>query len=105
MYQNNTEHWELRGHDELIEFKTIWRGDYTQWRIVLPNSQLTWRTEYRSDLNYWYFENDQYGLAEFYTVYKDDPRDWEFVDQSTNLLLGARVAMMFISVFYTIPKN
>lgn len=103
-YKNVTNHWEIRGAGSIIEMKPIWLNDHTQWRISFDGKKIKWRTQYPNDLNYWFFEDDENGFAEFYTVYRDDPRDWEFNDQTRDIPFEVKVAMAFIGMYYSTPK-
>ncbi|MBT8189296.1 MAG: hypothetical protein KJO50_07470 [Bacteroidia bacterium] len=104
-YRNVLDHWEIRGGDVLVEMKPIWLNDYTQWRISYNSERIKWKTQYPNDLNYWFYEDDANGFAEFYTIYRNDPRDWEFNDQTENIPFEVKLAMAFISIYYSTPKS
>ncbi|NNF22936.1 MAG: hypothetical protein HKN67_13435 [Saprospiraceae bacterium] len=104
-YRNVLDHWEIRGGDVLVEMKPIWLNDYTQWRISYNGERIKWKTQYPNDLNYWFYEDDANGFAEFYTIYRNDPRDWEFNDQTENIPFEVKLAMAFISIYYSTPKS
>ena len=103
-YKNVSDHWEIRGAEHIVVMKPIWLNDITQWRISVGGKKFKWRTQYPNDLNYWYFEDNHHGYAELYTVYRDDPRDWEFNDQTIDIPLEATIAMVFIGMYYSTPK-
>ena len=105
-YPNNTDLWELRSGNDIVTIQTKWRKDITSWRIKYDKHNITWRTEYANDLNYWYFEDDKLGFLEMFTIYPNDVRDWEIVDQTIeDVPLIVKIACVFVTSYFSSPKK
>ncbi|NNE26473.1 MAG: hypothetical protein HKN09_06485 [Saprospiraceae bacterium] len=103
-FANDMHNWELRSDNGSLDFKLMWRNDINQWQIHWNRKRLKWRTKFTNDLNDWVFDGERDQIYTVYTVYRDDPRDWEIYAENIELPMDVRVAMLFISIYYAIPK-
>lgn len=103
-WQGNPNVWVLRGDGETINMRTVWRNDITQWRIDDGNDQVTLVSKYTNNLSDWYIrESDTF---EMYSIRERDPRDWEvFEDPDLDLSLEMRLAISFIAIHHSSPKQ
>ena len=103
-YTNELNHWELRSNEGTIDFKLQWRNDVNQWQINWNRERIKWRTKFNNDLNDWIYKGENDDLFSVYTIYRDDPRDWEVYYENIDLPMDVQVAMIFISIYYSTPK-
>lgn len=64
-----------------------------------------WRTEYPSDLEYWFFELSENNFFEMWTEIQGDLRDWAINDKAANVPDEVKIAAIFITVYLTSPKQ
>ena len=96
--------WELRTNLGIISMRQRFSGDLTQWSISQGNRRIVLKTRYRQNANDWIVERNP-DLWYMYTEYVDDPRDWLIEDfAEEELSLSLRMAMVFISLWQSIPK-
>ncbi len=104
-WRNDFSRWELRSDEMIVDFSPIWRDDFTEWRFLFAGHQLKWQSAYKNDWNIWFMEDRTYGYLEMYTVFEGDPRDWEVFDDSLALPDEVKLAMLFTTLFYTMPRQ
>ena len=104
-YANNSNFWELRSGNTIIMMQTKWSNDFTEWRVKFDGGQVNWKADYKSNLNYWYYDDDKFGFMEMFSVYDNDPRDWEIIEKSTNIPQEVNLACMFLTSFFTSPRQ
>ncbi len=105
-YNNDNTRWELRSDSGIIiDIKSKWRGDNTEWTISSGDQKIKWHSEYRNDLNLWYFEDENIGYMEMITYENNDSRDWEIIDNAATITDEMKIAALFITLYNTTPKR
>lgn len=105
-FGQNIEIWELRSPDAVVSMQTKWPRDTRDWVIKWDKYKLRWKPQYPNDMNYWFFEDDKLGVFEIFTVYENDPRDWEIIDQTTDIVpIEVKMACAFITIYFSTPKQ
>lgn len=97
--------WELRLGNEQLSIQLKWQGDPNEWVIEEDRKKYTIKTAYRNTANAWYYKdgNHEFGI---YTTNRNDPRDWIIEDQTYDKISSnVRIAMIFIVLYNSIPKN
>jgi hypothetical protein len=103
-WKNDPSEWELRTYDgKIVTMKTIWRGNFTQWRITDNTQTFTYRSTYTNDLGNWSC-NSSAGYFEMEVWNMNDPRDWQLVDQMESVDFSIKLAMIFLTTYYSSPK-
>lgn len=98
--------WELRTeYNEIVDIKTRWRNDITEWKISYDGITYLWKAEYKNDLNSWFFETENAGYFDMYTQYENDTRDWGIEDQTNGIPDCVKHAAIFITIYCTTPKQ
>lgn len=96
--------WELRSGNRIITMKTIYTGDFNQWRITDDSQTLTYKTMYENVYDGWK-TSSKAGEYEVYTQWEMDPRDWIINDKMKSTIDEPfKIAMIFLSSFYSSPK-
>jgi len=104
-WKNDPTRWEVRGGGEIITIKMKWNNDVHQWRISDGSTTFTLKAPYNNNLNDWAIAEDDDGIFELYMEWQNDPRDWTIVDEfDEEISLPMKIAIVFVSVFQTIPK-
>jgi len=103
-WKNNPQQWELRHGNDVITMRPVFPGDPNSWRIVTGSKTFTWSREFRHLDAKWTIERVP-GFT-MYTEYEGDPRDWIIVDEAPpQLNTAARLAMVFLTTYYSTPKQ
>jgi len=98
--------WELRTeNNDIVDIQTKWRNDITEWKITHGGSIYKWQSEYKNELNSWFFETDSSGYFDMYTLYSNDSRDWGIEDQTIDIPDCVKLAAIFITIYCTTPKQ
>ena len=104
-WRGNDSHWELRNSSEIVQIRQTFRGDPSQWDILSGGKRVSLSTLYRNNANDWVIARNQQDWH-MYSEYIDDPRDWLIEDYSFDELTDSmRMAMIFISLWQSIPKS
>lgn len=97
--------WEMRIGNQLFEINQKWRNDPNEWEVRSGDKRYKIETDYRNDANVW-IARMQEGVFALFTSYRGDPRDWVVEDYVQESLTDEeKLAMVFISLFQSIPKN
>jgi len=104
-WDNNTNHWECRMNNEVIDIKTVYPRDYSEWRIQDGSKELRLRSKYKNNHEYWSVDHKNLGYIDIYTTWEGDPRDWE-IDDGLADSIGPeiKIAMIFIAILHSSPK-
>ena len=103
-WKNDPSEWELRTFDgKIVTMKTIWKGNFTQWRITDNDQTYTYRSKYTNDLGSWSCNHSQ-GYFEMEVWNTSDPRDWQLNDQMESVDFSIKLAMIFLTTYYSSPK-
>ena len=104
-FLNNPNLWELRGDNEVITAKTVWNGQFQQWRISDSKRTIKLGAVNRLNANDWTIFDENEGQFLMYTEYLNDPRDW-IIEESLNegISLPFKMMMAFIVMYHSTPK-
>ena len=98
--------WEIRCLDATVTARTIWKDDFRQWRITDGSKRFRWQSRYSNIRDEWITPDTDNGSFRVYTYWEGDPRDWVIEDQlNADVSYAVRVAMMFLAVFNSMPKQ
>lgn len=103
-WKNNPQQWELRYGNDIVTMRPVFPGDPNSWRIITGSNTYTWSREFRHLDAKWTVER----LSGFtmYTEYEGDPRDWIIIDERPpQLTTAAKLAMVFITAYFSTPKQ
>lgn len=106
-WKNDPTYWELRTFDgDIISMKTIWPGDYTQWRISNGDFSLDLKSRYTSDFGEWNVDDSKRGKYTISVQYTNDPRDWAVRDElEEEVPVAMKAAMIFLVIYHSSPKK
>lgn len=105
-WKNDPTQWEFRGYDnEVITCRTKWKNDFSEWRITDNKTTLTLRSRWRDNMNEWIVVDREYGEFAVYTLWENDPREWEIFDElDEEISFNMKMAIVFISIYHSFPK-
>lgn len=104
-WKGRDDSWVLRLDGEQLYFRQRWQGDANEWQINTDKRSYIFRTEYRNSADSWLLQ-DRKDRFLVYLAYRNDPRDWIIEDvYPEETPLNARLAMIFICLYNSIPKN
>lgn len=105
-WKNNPNEWEFRGNNEIVTARTLWNNNLLEWRITTRSGQYTLKSRYGNLLDEWQLRNSKNGTFRMYTNWEGDPRDWIIIDELDEAIsLTTKIAMMFIVVYHSSPKD
>jgi hypothetical protein len=106
-WKNDPSSWELRTFDgDIVTMKTIWSGDFSQWRIANGDISLDFKSRYTSDFGEWNVTDKKHGSYKVAVQYANDPRDWVVTDElSAEIPVSLKAAMVFIVIYNSSPKK
>jgi hypothetical protein len=105
-WNKDVSHWEIRGDNKIISAQQIWQGDNRQWRITNNSFSLDLSCKYGNNWNDWTIDDRKRGKISVLTAYQNDARDWNIEDNmSEEVTLPMKMAVVFISIFNSIPKD
>lgn len=97
--------WEVRGNEDIVEAKMVWTDDVREWRITDNTHTIVLESKWSNDLNRWEVDSPDYGTYIINTIYRNDPREWEVLDELTeDISLTMKMAIVFIVTFHAAPK-
>lgn len=104
-WTNQPDHWELRYANQIVTMRPVFRGDYTTWRIEGNHTTITWSKQFQHLDASWTIQ--QHPGFSIFTAFEGDPRDWAIEDAIDNeaINLSMKLAMAFISIYYSTPKQ
>ena len=98
--------WEVRSLGVTVTARSTWPGNFRSWRLTSGNYSITWQSRYANILEEWELRDDRLGNFEVHTYYERDPRDWVVVDElDPDVPFAMRLAMIFIAVYHSTPKQ
>lgn len=106
-WKNDPTYWELRTFDgDIISMKTIWPGDYTQWRVSNGDFSLDLKSRFTSDFGEWNVNDSKRGKYTISVQYTNDPRDWIVTDElEEEVPVAMKAAMIFLVICHSSPKK
>jgi hypothetical protein len=97
--------WEIRCLGKTVTARTVYPGDFRQWRLADGTHRLHWQSRYGNIRDEWILRTQEAGSFTVYTYWEGDPRDWVIRDElNAEVSYALRVALIFIAVFNSIPK-
>lgn len=104
-WPNRTDEWELRGENQIVSARAMWRDDPREWRIKSPEGhQYKWRSRFGNNFEEWVVDTDTYGFFEMYTSFEGDPRDWTIIDE-LDAGLPEKMMLVFLTIINSTPKQ
>jgi hypothetical protein len=97
--------WTLKSGYESVTMRTVWPGDYSEWKISDGKISLVVKTRYNNLADEWLVNDPNYGDYYMYTEWEGDPRDWiieDFLDPNVSLLM--KIAVVHIVLMQSSPK-
>ena len=103
---NRPNEWELIDGEYIVSIKNQWRGDLTIWKITCDDYTLKYESKYNNIADEWSLTTEGYGTFEVFTDFEGDPRDWVIQDRlEEDFPLALKMAMVFVSVYYSTPHR
>ena len=101
-WKDDPNEWELRGNNEIVTARTLWKNNFREWRISTDNnSNLTLKSRYGNVIDQWETRNRLFYIE---TDWEGDPRSWKIIlEDAFDYSETALVALVFTSVFHSIP--
>ena len=106
-WKNDPSQWELRTYTgDVVTMRVAWANDNTEWRITDNSNTLNWRSRWTSQFDQWQLNDSRHGAFNMYSLRSNDPRDWAIEDGlDNNISTPMKIAMVFITVFYSSPRE
>ena len=103
---NKPNEWELIDGAYIVSIRNQWKGDLTIWKITCDEYTLRFESKYTNIADEWTLSTEKYGTFDIYTEYEGDPRDWIIEDGlQKDVPLALKMAMVFISIQYSVPHR
>lgn len=103
-WPERVDEWEVRGENQIVDARTIWRDNMREWRISSPEGyQYKWQSRYANYLEEWVIDTEEHGFFEMYTAFEGDPREWTIVDE-LDAGLPERMMLVFLTIINSTPK-
>ncbi|MDB4443084.1 MAG: hypothetical protein P8M17_04560 [Saprospiraceae bacterium] len=105
-FKNDPSVWEVRGDGEIITMRMKWNNDVNEWTISDGSTKITLKAAYNNNLNDWKIVENKFGTFELFMEWQDDPRNWTVIDEmDKKISLPFRMALSFLGIIHSIPKN
>lgn len=103
-WKDNPNEWELRGGNEVVTMRTVLNGNFREWHII-GNKNLTWKSRYGNTFDEWEKSDAHFGTFDLATAWEGNPGDWMIEDElDEEVTLPTKMALVFLSVFFSSPK-
>jgi hypothetical protein len=94
-------HWQAKINGFIIDFRTTYPGDLTQWTIRYADHHYKLYLPYKNQVENWTLESTQ-DFFDVFTSFEGDPRDWSFEESKdsqipTELKLASTVLIISLS--------
>ncbi len=96
--------WELRGDNQIITARTIFKGDFLGWRITDNERSVELRSKFRNMPIEWEMKSKKYGNLFIYQDFEGDPREWVIEDYTENLDIHFKTMIVFIALIHSVPR-
>ena len=104
--KDRPDEWEVTGYGKTVNVRTRWPRNTSEWIIADGTKRIVIQSQYRNDGNVWYTPDEAYGYLELNTIWENDPRDWYIIDElSEAVSLEVKIALIFIPIFHSFPRN
>ncbi len=105
-WNEDTNFWEVRYNNKIATAQTVYQNDFSRWRITNNNFSLDLAPANFNNPNEWWVEDAKRGSLYIATEVPNDPRDWLVQDElSEEVPFAMRMAIIFVSIYQTIPKS
>jgi hypothetical protein len=105
-FKGDQNEWELRGDGQIVTMRTLFRGNFREWRITDNSKTLRFKTKFGNLSDEWILDNSRNGIFDVYTNFEGDPRAWTIADElDEDISFEMKMAMIFISIYYSTPKQ
>ncbi len=103
--ENDNQHWQARGNGDVVNARTVWPGDRSEWQVSYQDIDLTIRTVIRDIADEWVVEDRRYGTFLVYTDWEGDPRDWIIEDNlSEDIPHLMKIMLVHVVLMQSIPR-
>lgn len=97
--------WEIRCNGITVNARTAWSNDFTRWKLTDGRSSLNWSSRYGNQFGEWQLDSGNSKNFEVYNYWDGDPREWVVIDKlGDQTSLSMKIAMIFLSVFWSSPR-
>ena len=103
-WKDKFDQWELDAYGQRVVMKPRWPGDPAEWRITQNNETWIFSVENKRIPEEWEVDYLKEGSFEVYTEYETDRSSWLIYDTNPEITKEARLAMIFIAIFYSTPR-
>ncbi len=105
-FRNDPGQFEIRGDGNTVTARRLFSTDFREWRITDNNTSFIFKAKWGNSLNEWTTRDDKNGTFEMSTEWENDPRDWIIEDDmDEEVSLQAKVAMVFIAMYHSSPRE
>ena len=103
-WKGNLNEWEVRDGNEIVTMRAVLNGEFREWRIV-GDKNFTWKSRFGNTFDEWETTDTKLGTFNVLTAWEGNPSDWIIEDElEENINLPTKMALVFLSVFYSSPK-
>lgn len=103
-WKENPNEWEVRSGNEVVTMRTLFNGNFREWRII-GDKTLTWKTRYGNSFDEWELNDGKLGNFTMLTAWEGNPGDWIIEDDlDENINLTIKMAMVFLVIYNSSPK-
>ncbi|MFN7116319.1 MAG: hypothetical protein ACK4TA_05930 [Saprospiraceae bacterium] len=103
-WKDNPNEWEVRGNNEVVTMRTVLNGNFREWRII-GNKNFDWKSRYGNTFDEWAIASSHLGTFNLLTAWEGNPSDWIIEDElDESITLPTKMALVFLSVFFSSPK-
>lgn len=103
-WKGNLNEWEVRGGNEVVTMRTVFNNEFREWRIV-GKKNFTWKSRYGNTFDEWETTEGNLGTFNVLTAWEGNPSEWIIEDEMDETInLPTKMALVFLSVFYSSPK-
>ena len=105
-WKGNPNSWEVIPYDgPRIIAKTIWQNDFSEWKITQGNKIYRFKSKYPSQRFEWELSKGKQDEFYIYMINEADPRDWSVEDYIEDGSLDLSIAMSFVAIYNSLPRN
>lgn len=102
-WEGNSNRWELLSDSgERIEFKTVWKDDYSIWEVRFEDKRLRLKSSSGQFRSEWSIQKSEEEEFHIYLANEPDPRDWLIEDYIEGGSMDLAIGIAFISMFHSV---
>ena len=104
-WSNDPNEWEIRGQNEVVTARTVWKDNFREWRVSDNRIQVTIQRKYGNTIDEWELKTRSHGTLSVQTRWNGDPREWEVYDELDDTIsLPVRMALIFVVLANSMPQ-